>query len=105
MLAAIHSLLRGERECPRPRIANLGFDRERHASPLPTQMSTTAIPPAFPKSKAARVAPALRPRCDDQFLQHLRLNIRQPLDREAAATSLVPPELVENWLKTIQITG
>jgi len=70
-------------------------------------MSTTAIPPAFPKPKAARVAPALalRPRCDDQFLQHLRLNIRQPLDIEAAATSLVPPELVENWLKTIQITG
>jgi len=57
--------------------------------------------------EAARGAPALtlRPRGGDRFLQHLRLNIRQPLDIEAAATSLVPPELVENWLKTIQITG
>src|SRR6266702_3525370 len=35
MLATIHRLLRGERECLRARIANLGFDRERHASPLP----------------------------------------------------------------------
>jgi len=33
-LTAIHRLLRGKRERLRPRIANLGFDRERHASPL-----------------------------------------------------------------------
>jgi hypothetical protein len=30
VLATIHRLLRAERECLRPRIANLGFDREHH---------------------------------------------------------------------------
>src|SRR5882762_2244879 len=39
MLTAIHRLLRGERERLRPRIANLGFDREPHASPPRPQMS------------------------------------------------------------------
>ena len=40
-LATIHRLLRAEHECPRPRIANLGFDRERHAQdelPLPSAL-------------------------------------------------------------------
>ena len=32
MLTAIHRLLRGQRERLRPWIANLGFDRERHAN-------------------------------------------------------------------------
>src|SRR5262245_3090907 len=31
LLAAIHRLVRGEGEGPRPRLTNLGFDRERHA--------------------------------------------------------------------------
>ena len=31
VLAAIHRLLRAERERFRPRIANLGFDRKHHA--------------------------------------------------------------------------
>src|SRR6266852_9611649 len=43
VLTAIHRLLRGERKRLRPRIANLGFDRERHASPLAPQMSTNVI--------------------------------------------------------------
>jgi hypothetical protein len=30
MLAAVHGLLRGEDECPRLRIIDLGLDRERH---------------------------------------------------------------------------
>ncbi len=46
VLTAIHRLLRGERKRLRPRIANLGFDRERHASPLAPQMSTNVIPTA-----------------------------------------------------------
>src|SRR5437762_8512169 len=38
VLASIHRLLRAERERLRPRIANLGFDRERHTPHLaPTQ--------------------------------------------------------------------
>ena len=43
VLAAIHRLLRGERERPRPRIANLGFDREPHTFRIPFQMSATVI--------------------------------------------------------------
>ncbi len=34
VLATIHRLLRAERESLRPRIANLGFDREQHAPHL-----------------------------------------------------------------------
>src|SRR5207248_11137302 len=34
VLAAIHRLLRAERESLRPRIANLSFDRERHTPNL-----------------------------------------------------------------------
>jgi len=41
MLSAIHRLLRGKSERLRRRIANLGFDRECHASPFPAQISTT----------------------------------------------------------------
>jgi hypothetical protein len=58
MLSTIHRLLRRERERLRPRIANLGFDRERHASRLPPQMSTTVIPGrtlSFPKATAGQV--------------------------------------------------
>jgi hypothetical protein len=57
MLTAIHRLLRGERERLRPRIANLGFDRECHASPSPSQMSTTGHPwpHAFAKATAGQV--------------------------------------------------
>jgi hypothetical protein len=46
MLTAVHRLLRSERECLSERIANLGFDRESHASPLPARMSITVIPAA-----------------------------------------------------------
>src|SRR5262249_13363214 len=56
MLAAIHRLLRAERERLGPRIANLGFDRERHASPLPPEMSTTeARQPGIPLSMICQV--------------------------------------------------
>src|SRR5882757_1862863 len=44
MLTAIHRLLRRECERLRPRIANLGFDRERHASPLLSQESCPKNP-------------------------------------------------------------
>src|SRR5882757_4188496 len=54
MPAAIHRLLRGERERLRPRIANLGFDRERHASPLPRQMSIAIIPGRPPDARLCR---------------------------------------------------
>ena len=43
MLTAIHRLLRGEGERFGPRTVNLGFDRERHASSLSPQISTTNI--------------------------------------------------------------
>jgi hypothetical protein len=57
MLTAIHRLLRGERERLRPRIANLGFDRECHPSPSPSQMSTIGHPwpHAFAKAPAGQV--------------------------------------------------
>src|SRR5213593_840963 len=35
VLASIHCLLRAERECLRPRIADLGLDREHHSPNLP----------------------------------------------------------------------
>src|SRR6185295_5321987 len=46
VLAAIHCLLRGECERLRPRLEHLGFDRERHAPPLPPQMSAIVEPAA-----------------------------------------------------------
>src|SRR5256886_13011415 len=39
VLATIHRLLRAERESLRPRIANLGFDREEHAPHLAPSIS------------------------------------------------------------------
>ena len=36
---AVHRLLCGKRERPRPRIADLSFDRERHASLLPPRLT------------------------------------------------------------------
>src|SRR2546425_9001982 len=38
VLATIHRLLRAERESLRPRIANLGFDREQHAPHLAPEL-------------------------------------------------------------------
>src|SRR5207247_10946699 len=38
VLATIHRLLRAERESLRPRIANLGFDREEHAPHLAPEL-------------------------------------------------------------------
>jgi hypothetical protein len=42
VLAAIHRLLRAKRERLRPRIANLGFDRERHAPYVVSAFHRTA---------------------------------------------------------------
>src|SRR6267142_492353 len=42
VLATIHRLLRAERESLRPRIANLGFDREHHAPHLAPLISMAA---------------------------------------------------------------
>jgi hypothetical protein len=43
VLAAIHRLLRRERERLRPLIANLRFDRECHGSPLANQCMMPAV--------------------------------------------------------------
>jgi hypothetical protein len=51
MLTAVHRLLRGECERPRPRIANLGFDRERHASPFPPSRSVLTNVEPSPASR------------------------------------------------------
>ncbi len=42
VLATIHRLLRAKRERLRPRIANLGFDRERHAPYVVSAFHRTA---------------------------------------------------------------
>jgi hypothetical protein len=43
VLATIHRLLRAERERLRPRVANLGFDRENHAAHLAPSISTAVM--------------------------------------------------------------
>jgi hypothetical protein len=56
MLAAIHRLLRRERERRRPRITNFSLDRERHASPLQRRMRTTVTTGCPPKQQSGHVA-------------------------------------------------
>jgi hypothetical protein len=53
VLATIHRLLRAERESVRPRIANLGFDREQHTPHLAPLISM-AVHGARPNVQAQR---------------------------------------------------
>src|SRR5207302_4214808 len=60
VLATIHRLLRAERERLRPRIANLGFDREHH-SPHLAPLISMAVHAAAPAGWAHNYFPLKRP--------------------------------------------
>ena len=62
VLATIHRLLRAERERLRPRIANLGFDREYHTFHLAPLIST-AVHGARPNETHQRLRKLSRVRC------------------------------------------
>src|SRR5262249_56103061 len=56
VLATIHRLLRVERECLRPRIANLGFDREHHGPRLASLVHETTRAPRLTTPSSATPA-------------------------------------------------
>jgi hypothetical protein len=69
ILTAIHRLLRGERERLCPRIANLGFDRERHcfSSPAPNEYHYYPRPPTFAKATPGQIIAEVGPEAAKRF--------------------------------------
>src|SRR5262245_30392897 len=93
MLAAIHGLLRGEGERLRPRCADLGLDRKRHAAPLSRQRRTLLAPAGqlsiSPRCEARKGGGAMSPPVATLSDRHGRWGRNRVVTRARVTNTLI----------------